>query len=275
VAWATVGVVTVLTSSLAFYHNHQMSSLQLQRNLLATEQADLLRQRAADSAVKTAEVAMEEAPAAKEVEASAEYDELALRMGELQMELHQKDQIILALKYQVTNQVPTENYKPQARGDWLEDLKQNDPERYEEIIKRREEARDRMRDGFARKAAELIQRDTSGMTLQEVEEYELMLQVLDEAWLLSERIRADMPQEKRRELRREMRETMHTLSPMMYNERSRQFYMLGIDFGYNENEAVEFVEYLNAIVELTSLRSIWHGNRTNEVWKLRDRSSSP
>ena len=56
-----------------------------------------------------------------------------------------------------------------------------------------------------------------------------------------------------------MHENVDELTPLMEAERDRTFYEIGRDFGYTEDEAQDFVEYLNGIIEVTSMRTIFGG----------------
>jgi hypothetical protein len=60
---------------------------------------------------------------------------------------------------------------------------------------------------------------------------------------------------------RSLRENAEVLVPMLDAERDREFYRLGLDFGYAENEALQFVDYLNGIIEVTSIRPVFDALR--------------
>jgi len=140
-------------------------------------------------------------------------------------------------------------------------MKKNDPERYQEMTARREEARQQTRDSLARKAAYLLNRDTSDMNDDERESYNQMLQLLDDAWEFSEQLRTDPPREERHELWQNLRETVAALEPMMRDERDREFYSLGLEAGCSEAEARALVNHLNEVLDLTSLRNVYEGMR--------------
>ena len=92
-----------------------------------------------------------------------------------------------------------------------------------------------------------------------VAEYKRMLGLLDETWRLSEQMQADLAPEERHDLMRTMHENVDELTPLMETERDRTFYEIGRDFGYTESEAKDFVEYLNGIIEVTSMRALFGG----------------
>lgn len=176
----------------------------------------------------------------------------------LEDELREKEQHIASLQ-QATNRPPREARRPRDRGAWMEELKEGDPERYEEIVTRREEMRNRVKDAFARKSAHFLERDTSTMGEDEQEAHVAMVQLLEETWQIAEQLQADPPRDERWALRREMGEKMSLLGPMLEEERDREFYRLGIESGYDDDEATAFVDYLNEVLDITSMRSLFRG----------------
>lgn len=160
------------------------------------------------------------------------------------------------------------------RGDWsnrLEELRTSDPALYDEIQQRRQESRRRSQEALAKKAAYLLKRDTSRMNQEEQEEYQLMVSLLTETWQLSERMRAAVNYEERRDVMRTLREKAAVLEPLLLNERLRTFSEIGRNMGYTSSQADEFANYLNEMVELTTLRNAfrsapgsWFGGRPSD-----------
>ena len=116
-----------------------------------------------------------------------------------------------------------------------------------------------MQRSIAEQAAYYLNRDTDAMGEDEFTEYERMLELLDETWSLAEQMQSDLPWEERRPLRRAMRDNMQALEPMLEDERDQAFYEIGLDFGYTESEAVEFANYLNGVIDVTSSRALYEG----------------
>lgn len=179
------------------------------------------------------------------------------RIRELETALEAKGDPTMSPRQRSTNSPPDEAHRSRRPDTSLEELKNSDPEKYEEIMKYREEAKQRINDSFAEKAAQLLNKDFSGMTGEEKEEYNLMLQLLDETWKLADRLQSDPPREERDEIRKILFENMIMLEPMLKNERQREFYNLGVKFGYNEEEALSLVNYLNYVIDSTSMRNIY------------------
>lgn len=192
------------------------------------------------------------------------------RVGKLIVQLAEKDRLIATLqKTSDTGTAQTDNASTQPakeerrpwrdRSAWLEEIKESDPQRYEEIQQRRKEARENMQRSIAEQANYYLSRDTSVMEEDEFAEYERMLLLLDETWGMAEQMQSNMPWEERRPIRRTMRDNMEQLEPLLDTERDKEFYQIGLDFGYTENEAVEFSDYLNGVIEVTSMRSLYEG----------------
>ncbi len=192
------------------------------------------------------------------------------RVGKLKAQLAEKDRLIASLQKSSgtviaptdntsTNPVKEERRPWRDRGAWLEQIKESDPKRYEEIQERRKEARENMQRSIAEQADYYLGRDTSTMEEDEFEEYEEMLILLDETWRMAELMQSDLPWEERRPIRRTMRDNMEQLAPLMDTERDNEFYQIGLDFGYTTSEAAEFTEYLNGVIEVTSMRSLYEG----------------
>ena len=255
-----VGVLLVAASigAAVFYRNR--ARLAEQQAGAARAEADTLRARIAAAPIPVAP-APEPAPtgaAAGEV-ARAEDSEALSRIRELEVALAEKDRVIWDLQVRATNRPPPEERRGRDRGDWMEDLRQSDPARYEEMQKRREERQREMSRQYAEKAAYFLKRDTSKMKDEEKASYDLMLQLLDETWRLSEQMRAELSPEERRELRQTLREKAEVLNPLLEQERARTFTELGEQVGYTGEAAAEFADYLESIIELTSPRGLFRG----------------
>lgn len=188
--------------------------------------------------------------------------ELVERIRELEEALERRDLIISDMRRRNVLLAVSEagEETPREQRDWLAELRESDPERYEEVMQRREEARQRVQDVFARQAAHFLYRDQAYMSEAERVEYNHMLSLLSEAWQLSGQLQGDdLSPEQRRELRRELMSNMRTLRPMLETERDREFYEMGLQLGYDEYGAADFVNYINEMLEITSFSGMWGG----------------
>ncbi|MBU1692718.1 MAG: hypothetical protein KKC51_02020 [Verrucomicrobia bacterium] len=197
------------------------------------------------------------------------------RVRELEAALAEKDRVIWDLQVKATNRPPDEARRPRDQRNWMEELRQSDPARYEEIQKRREERQQQISDQFAQKAAYFLKRDTSKMAEAERESYSQMLQLLDETWRMAEQLRVEMPREERRALSESLHEKMDVLNPLLQQERTRTFMEAGLEVGYSDEEAAQFAEYLNTVIDLTSPRGMFRGGPPGREGSRRGGSGAP
>jgi len=144
-----------------------------------------------------------------------------------------------------------------ARQGWLEELKTTDPERYREIVERREQGRQAAKYQIAKRAAHFLSKDRSMLNEEERDQRELMLSLLEESLTITEKIRSDMPEPERREMSRMLRDNLRELYPLLDVERERELMQLGLDMGYPEADAADFVLLVNDILDMTSVSSIF------------------
>jgi hypothetical protein len=197
----------------------------------------------------------------------AEVTTLRSRVRELEAQLEERP---VAMTASTRPTPPGENDQPRPErrdpNQWLEDLRQTDPQRYEEIQARRAAMQQTIQENFARRAAYLLERDTSRLSEDEAKEHQLMVSLLTETWQMVDQIQQDgLSREERWELAGAMRQNVSTLVPLLDNERNRALRDLGQDMGYAPEEAQNFAEYVDEIYELTSpgplFRSTGRGGR--------------
>lgn len=191
--------------------------------------------------------------------------ELKAQISKLEKALEERAEEILALRSDLSNSRRQQENPPRPpwrnREERMEELKVSDPERYAQIMQEREESRKRMQKAFADKASHFLDRDTASMTEEEAAQHAYMLQLLQATWSLAEKMRSGLSREQRRELLPQMRDNVTELIPLLDEERDRQFLQLGRDFGYTEEEAIEFVDYMNEVIDITSMRPVFESMR--------------
>ena len=207
-----------------------------------------LKQAAEARAAAEQPVSVEVAPAAAELQAT-----VAAQAAELET-LRTNAMIITAVA--PVADVAATNPPPERRS-WMEDLQANDPERYKEIMERREQARQAARYDIAKKAAHFLQRPPGNLSDEEETQYAYMMELLTDSLKLTEQLDAGLPGEDRREISRSLRENMRELSPLLEAERGKEFYQVGKDLGYSDTDAEAFSAYLTEVVDLTSVSSIF------------------
>jgi hypothetical protein len=182
------------------------------------------------------------------------------KLQSLQSALEQKELLIADLQRQTNRPPPDRQWRNPT--NWMEQLKKDDPKRYEEMVKAREEARQKVNRSFAEKADYLLKRDKSKLSEEEQAQHEQMVSLLNDTWLMAEKLRTDnLPREERFEAMRTMRDNMRTLEPMMDKERDRALYDVGKQVGYTDKAAQDFVQYMNDLIEVTSMRDIYQNMR--------------
>lgn len=182
---------------------------------------------------------------------------------QLEERLKAKDEQIAMLHNQLTlaaRPVSTATNAPGERRSWMDDIRENDPERYKEIMERRETARQAAKYEIAKKAAHFLQKDDSAMSDTEAKEYARMMDLLTESFKLTEQLNAELPREQRWEIARNLRENMRDLSPMLEGERDKEFYQIGKDLGYSDEDATAFAGYIREVIDLTSVQSIFRNS---------------
>lgn len=189
----------------------------------------------------------------------------AARVADLEARLAERDAEIAALRA-ATNRIAAASLvvadaastaTNTPRRSWLEELQASDPQRYQEIIERREQARQAARYDIAKKASYFLQTPTDGMTEAEAEEYARMMDLLTESLKLTEQLDAGLPQEQRREIVGELRDRMRELSPLLEKERDKEFFQVGKDLGYTDADAQAFADYLTEVIDITSVNQIF------------------
>lgn len=270
---AALGLGCIVTSGLAVRSGRRTKELAVR---LTAAQAEIAqREMPAPEEEATAEDVSPAEEPADTSDTAAEADALQEQIADLEARLREKDGLIAAFRAAQTNEPWREHRAWPDRRARLDELRQSDPKQYEEIMARREEARQRLQQSFAEKAHHFLDRDTSDMSEEERAEYNTMLKLLDDTWRLAERLRTDLPPEERRPVMRNLRENMEVLVPLLDTERDREFRRLAKDFGFADDEAAQFVDYMNNIVEVTSMRSVFDSMRPGRPGGSRGRTGAP
>ncbi|MCX7915701.1 MAG: hypothetical protein N3A53_05295, partial [Verrucomicrobiae bacterium] len=187
-------------------------------------------------------------------------------IARLRAELEQRRQPTESVIPTPTRPAPSTTSPPPpttGASSWLEQLRQQDPERFERIqaaLEQRRQAAEQWFDDQYQRLEQRLQTITTASEADLVMQISEQLQRLEELgqrwWQLRE-----VPDEQRREaaesLREETRETMQTLQQLMQQDRQLQLQKLARQIGYRDDAAVEqFVESVNAIIRDTELRSL-------------------
>lgn len=198
------------------------------------------------------EVVHVQAPAA----VAPDVEPLKARIAELESQLAEKEGVIASLRSSQPGPVPEPSRRePDPVASAV--ARTNDVARRAEFEKRREEFQQKMQNSFARKAAFLLERDTSKLPEEERKQHEKMVALLDETWKLSAQMQGNLPMEQRHEVMHAVRDNITALAPMLASERTREFRDLGVSLGYNEEQAAQFVAYLSDVIDVTSVNTLF------------------
>jgi hypothetical protein len=154
----------------------------------------------------------------------------------------------------------TDQGRPSRRGtEWLENMRTNNPQLYEEIQQRRKDMQQHAETAWDQATDYFINRDTSKMTDPEIEGYNRMMTLLEETRALTRQlqVQAGLPQDDRRQIMSNVRSNMVELVPLLENERNKEYYDLAIAKGYSEADANALVTYIDRITSNTSIRTIF------------------
>jgi vacuolar-type H+-ATPase subunit I/STV1 len=141
---------------------------------------------------------------------------------------------------------------------YMERLRQNDPERYRQMIEQREQRRKQMDEWYRDQLAKLDERAQSAQSQQEAE---LANQIADTLAKLNElrdqwRALRDMPEDQRREaadqLQAQTRDAYRTLNELRELDRQVQLGNLARSIGYTDADAIQaFVDNITGIYQNT------------------------
>lgn len=183
------------------------------------------------------------------------------RIRTLEADLEKKDVIIFLLQQAQTNQPAESMRRPPRSQAWMEDMKQNNPEQYAALTNRRAQVRQDVQTAFADRMDYLNNIDPAGMSADEQARHQRMTELINETWRIAEQLQSETPTSDRREYMQTMRQNMRELEPLLTAERSREFHALGLQLGYQGTDANAFEDYINRVIDLTSMGSLFHGRR--------------
>jgi hypothetical protein len=216
-----------------------------------------------------ARIRPEPAPAIGEPEArptaepdSTDPEGLLAQIQELELVLQKQDSAIAAQTAAATAPSGTGPLPPRPQ-DWMEDLKKSDPARYEELIRRREQARQEAQVAFAERTDFFLNRAESSRSEEDRQTYRQIAQIVDSTWQMMELLRTDLPGDQRREMMSAVRDNLRTLQPMLTAERNREWQRLSLEMGGTDSDAKALSDRINQVLRVTSTHNLFR-NRPGE-----------
>lgn len=177
-----------------------------------------------------------------------ETNEVAALQAKLAEQSAEMERLRAALEAKQNNQnEPRESFQ-----DRMARMKEEDPERYTEMVQRRTERQEQMRYDQASRLAAFMGMDTSTMSAEELANHNLLVDKLSGIWEQTADFNPEQPPD--RESMRSMFESMREIGDLMDQERTVIFKQLGNEVGLNGSEAEDFAAYVESIIDTTTLR---------------------
>lgn len=147
-----------------------------------------------------------------------------------------------------------DNKRPQRESftDRMAKMKEEDPEGYAEMIKSRTERQQSMRYDLAERTTTFMDLDTELMTAEERDNHNLLLEKMSTIWTLTDQFQ-DPEAQPDREAMGELFSAVREARPLMEQERSTMFRQLGEEAGYQGEEAQAFADYVEDVIETTTI----------------------
>jgi hypothetical protein len=183
------------------------------------------------------------------------------RIQELERQLAERDTRIATMLQASTNRASGRDPERRERFPPSDGWRTNNPALFTEMEQRRQAAQKTLQNALARQAEFVLKKDTSNLSEDDKAQHEELVRLLDETWKITQQMQTVATRDERRQLMQAMGEKIRTLDPLLTSERNREFYSLGLSVGYNADEAAHFAAYVNDVIELTSVRSLFPGFR--------------
>lgn len=171
-------------------------------------------------------------------------------LSDLQEQLAARDAELARLRAEIerrNNRGPRQSFQER-----MAQMKEEDPERYAEMIQRRTERQEQMRYDQATRLAMFTEIDTSGMTEEQLANHNELMEKLTALWEVTEEFDPESPPNWR-----EISEAVggfRELGQLMDQERSYMFKQLGTEVGLTGTDSDDFAAYVEDIIDSTSLR---------------------
>jgi hypothetical protein len=143
----------------------------------------------------------------------------------------------------------TRENRRQTFQDRMAQLKEEDPEKYEQMMQERTERQTERRTSEANRLASLLDMDTSRMTEEQLANHNALMDKMAALWEVSNSDSENPPD------REAMRELTSGISEMMDVERSYMFEQLGAEVGLSSSESSDFSAYVESIIDATTMQS--------------------
>ncbi len=148
--------------------------------------------------------------------------------------------------------VASNAFRRAAFEDRMAQIKRDDPARYEELQKQREELRQRMQTQADERVEFLQKIDTAGMTDAQRASHDKLVQAVEQARVMMAGI-AGLSPEDAAAARQQLLDTIGTVSTLYQQERRYLLEQTGRAMGYPGAEAGQFADYIQQLYDQTSM----------------------
>ena len=146
---------------------------------------------------------------------------------------------------------------------YLEQLKENNPEEYKNVMEERRNRYNDIKYTLAERTQIFLNMDTSYMNPEEQENHQQLVSKMGEIFELSQLFK-DPSEGSNRDVWRQMGPLIQEMRPMLNNERKAIFKKTFTDkFGLSTDESSEFTDYIEHLIDATSFQPGRRRNITN------------
>ena len=256
-----LALTTLFSVAAAIYYHQTGRAYRLQvQELKETLQAVQLEISVATPAAAPATSAVPMEPDLKQPPAEQEHAGIPHTVH--QAELTEKDLRIQALEARVTQlQTASTNRPPRDPRQWMERLKEENPEKYRQVQNRISEAGRRATDTLARQSAFMLNLDPELMSEEQRSAHEELTALYEQTWnIMSELFDQENPRAGR-ETWMALGGTMREMKPLLEVQRTALLQDLGRQMGFTTGEADELQQIIDEIYRMTDTGSIWRSMR--------------
>ncbi len=172
------------------------------------------------------------------------------------------EQQIAQLQNQLAQQTRSEaERRAEAFRNRMARLRQENPERFQELQEQRRQGMLRMQDRLAVQEQFFAGLDVDRMNAEQRQNHEDLLAMLQATKEIIEVTEENPEAEETAPLRREIFQNMRVMGDLLNKERDIALLELADHLGYGKSQAEDFRDYINVLNESTSIRSYWSSFR--------------
>lgn len=145
----------------------------------------------------------------------------------------------------------------ESMADRMARMKEEEPERYQEMVKRRSDFQQTIKTDMAKRSAVFLEADTSMMTEEQKDNHNQLVERMEDIWALMEKAES----EEGMGGMREMFNAANEIRPLMEKEREVLFENMGRELGFEGEEIDSFQGYIDEIYSATTFQMPGRGNR--------------